>query len=78
LNERLAQYFKKRGIEYPGDLLIEDYPDRGFVRRELYPWNDHEPNRFLEESIDHLNEQLRTVAPDLQVKMIELPDLSKS
>jgi hypothetical protein len=78
LNERLAHYFGKRGLEYPGDLLIDDYPDRGFVRRELYPWNDHEPDRFLSESIDHLNEQLRTVAPHLEVKTIELPDLAQS
>jgi hypothetical protein len=77
LGERLKSYFKDRGIEYPKDTLVEDYPDRGFVRRELYPWNVHEPDRFLEESINHLNEQLREVAPNLEVKAIELPDLAK-
>jgi hypothetical protein len=78
LTGRLETYFASRGIDYRKDALIEDYPDRGFVRRELYPWNIHEPDRFLEQSIVHLNEQMQSVAPDLEVKAIELPDLAKS
>jgi hypothetical protein len=77
LTDRLESYFTSRGVNYNTDTLIEDYPDRGFVRRELYPWNIHEPDRFLEDSITHLNKQLEDVAPYLEVKTIELPDLAK-
>jgi hypothetical protein len=40
------------------DVDINDLPDQGLVRREIYPWNDHEPNRFSEETLDFLNAQL--------------------
>jgi hypothetical protein len=59
--------------------MIEDwaeYPDRGLVRRELYPWNDHEPGRYSDETIGFLNKQLWRVAPKLEVKVTELADLT--
>lgn len=28
------------------DYEINDLPDEGLVRREVYPWNGHEPDRF--------------------------------
>lgn len=77
VKQRLQTYFEERGDEYPGDLRIEDYPDRGLVRRELYPWNVHEPDRFLDASLEHLNKQMESIAPNLEVKIIELPDLLK-
>jgi hypothetical protein len=55
--------------------MIEEFPDRGLVRRELYPWNDHEPDRFSQESLDFLNQQMKSVAPKLEVRATELPDL---
>jgi hypothetical protein len=54
---------------------LDDYPERTFVCRELYAWNHHEPDRFEPECLDLLNEQLSHVAPKLQVKSVELPDL---
>ncbi|KAA8568666.1 hypothetical protein EYC84_007673 [Monilinia fructicola] len=29
------------------EVDVSELPDQGLVRREIYPWNDHEPNRFL-------------------------------
>ena len=53
-----------------------DLPDRGFARRELYPWNAHEPDRYGDAHITALNSQLRAVAPKCVVKAVNLPILS--
>lgn len=50
-------------------------PDRGDVRREIYPWNTHEPDRFSEESLSFLNKHLATMAPKCAVKVSVLPVL---
>ncbi|KAI9740632.1 MAG: hypothetical protein M1818_004596 [Claussenomyces sp. TS43310] len=54
---------------------FHDFPDQGLVRREVYPWNDHEPDRFSDETLDFLNAQLSTIAPKCAVKVTELPTL---
>jgi hypothetical protein len=54
---------------------INDLPDHGLVRREVYPWNDHEPDRFAPESLDALNADLREMAPKCEIKMSILPVL---
>ncbi|RDA83487.1 hypothetical protein CP532_7058 [Ophiocordyceps camponoti-leonardi (nom. inval.)] len=53
------------------DLL----PDRGLVRREVYPWNDFEPDRFSAESLAALNDRLREMAPKCVVQVATLPVL---
>lgn len=59
-----------------GDYVdINDFPDQGLVRREVYPWNDHEPNRFSPETLDFLNAELVAVSAKCQVKVTELPTL---
>jgi len=50
-------------------------PDRGDVRREIYPWNTHEPDRFSEGSLSFLNKHLATMAPKCAVKVSVLPVL---
>ncbi|KAG0646738.1 hypothetical protein D0Z07_6373 [Hyphodiscus hymeniophilus] len=57
------------------EVDINDLPDQGLVRREIYPWNDHEPNRFSQETLDFLNKELSSVAPKCEVKVTELPTL---
>lgn len=52
-----------------------DLPDRGMVRREVYPWNDFEPNRFSNKSLDFLNKELAEMAPKCCVKVTQLPVL---
>ncbi|CAK7266021.1 hypothetical protein SEPCBS119000_001811 [Sporothrix epigloea] len=53
-----------------------DLPDRGFARREVYPWNTHEPDRCSPASLAFLNEQLAIVAPKCEVRAVQLPVLS--
>ncbi|KAF2691805.1 hypothetical protein K458DRAFT_325445 [Lentithecium fluviatile CBS 122367] len=55
---------------------IQDYPDKGRVRRELYPWNNHEPDRFSPDVLQLLNDELESIAPKLEVKVAKLPVLS--
>jgi hypothetical protein len=57
------------------DVHLDRYPDRGHVRRELYVWNEHEPDRYSDEAVRYLNDQMVKVAPKLEVKVVELPDL---
>ncbi|KAL2263218.1 hypothetical protein VTK26DRAFT_7712 [Humicola hyalothermophila] len=56
-------------------IQLNDLPDRGVVRREVYPWNTHEPDRFSEESLSFLNRHLATMAPKCEVKVSSLPIL---
>lgn len=57
-------------------ISIEDFPDRGVVRRELYAWNTYEPDRYSDRAIRSLNENLKKVSPKLQIKVTELDDLT--
>ncbi len=57
------------------EVDINDLPDQGLVRREIYPWNDHEPNRFSQETLEFLNGQLEETAPKCEVRVTELPTL---
>ncbi|KAH6878176.1 hypothetical protein BKA58DRAFT_90111 [Alternaria rosae] len=71
----LRTHFERQG-ESAENVDVEDYPDKGFVRREQYPWNHHEPDRFSTECLDFLNEELADIAPRLEVRVSELPILS--
>lgn len=55
---------------------LDDLPARAMVRRDLYSWNQHEANRYSNTSISLLNNMLSNVAPKLEVRVTELPDLS--
>lgn len=54
---------------------IHELPDYGLVRREVYPWNDHEPNRFSPESLSFLNAGMSRTAPKCEIKVATLPVL---
>lgn len=56
-------------------IEINSLPDRGVVRREVYPWNTYEPDRFSEESLLFLNQQLAEIAPKCEVRVSNLPVL---
>lgn len=59
------------------DLASPDtWPDSGLVRRQVYPWNDHEPDRYSTESLALLNDKMQKVAPHLEVKVTDLRDLT--
>ncbi|QSZ30669.1 hypothetical protein DSL72_000227 [Monilinia vaccinii-corymbosi] len=57
------------------EVDVSELPDQGLVRREIYPWNDHEPNRFSQESLDFLNRELRAISSKVEVRAVELPTL---
>ncbi|OLN94030.1 hypothetical protein CCHL11_03397 [Colletotrichum chlorophyti] len=50
-------------------------PEWGLVRREVYPWNTYEPDRFAPESLEYLNKELARFAPKCAVQVSELPVL---
>ncbi|KAI1213238.1 uncharacterized protein F4807DRAFT_256167 [Annulohypoxylon truncatum] len=54
---------------------VNDLPDWGMVRREVYPWNNYEPDRFSDESLKFLNAELAKIAPKCTVKVAQLPIL---
>lgn len=77
LDQRLRHHFASRGFSLDDeDITRDDYPDRTNVRRELYPWNNFEPDRYSPESLALLNEQISSIAPKLEARVTELPFLS--
>ena len=54
----------------------EDLPENGSVRREIYPWNEHEPDRFSEENLSFINADIKKSGPKCEVRAIELPILA--
>ncbi|KAI1431590.1 hypothetical protein GGR50DRAFT_56460 [Xylaria sp. CBS 124048] len=54
---------------------LNDFPDWGMVRREVYPWNDYEPDRFSDASLEYLNRELAKMAPKCAVQVAQLPIL---
>ena len=52
---------------------IKNLPNRGFARREVYPWNVYEPDRFSSETLQALNERIAEVAPRCEVRVTTLP-----
>ncbi|CAM1505520.1 Fc.00g111570.m01.CDS01 [Cosmosporella sp. VM-42] len=57
------------------DISNTELPDRGLVRREIYPWNEHEPDRFSPETLADLNTHLGQKAPKCAVEVATLPVL---
>jgi hypothetical protein len=75
--EKYAQTLipKKYVRTYPDINPREDLPENGSARREIYPWNDHEPDRFSDETLMFINGDLQKSAPKCEVSVIELPVL---
>ncbi|CAK4032590.1 related to MYND domain [Lecanosticta acicola] len=66
----------KLGIPRPESIStpLHDWPDSGFVRREIYPWNELEPDRL--NMLDELNELMGFVSDKLEVRVVGLPVLT--
>jgi hypothetical protein len=71
--EQVARRRLRMSEDEPID--INSLPERGAVRREVYPWNTYEPDRFSDESLSYLNQQLASMAPKCEVKVSSLPVL---
>lgn len=72
LFKRLRSHFASKDERFE-DIDAQDYPDKGSVRRELYPWNSYEPDRFSPDVLQFLNEEMAQIAPKLEVRVVELP-----
>lgn len=74
--QEYIQKLAKRRLKTDAETLdIKDLPDQGLVRREIYPWNHHEPDRFSQQTLDFLNTELVSVAPKCVAQVTELPTL---
>ncbi|KAI5369704.1 Putative SET domain-containing protein [Septoria linicola] len=51
-----------------------EWPDSGFVRRELYHWNEREPDRIAD--LERINMLMGDVSDKLEVRAVDLPDLT--
>ena len=51
-------------------------PENGLVRREIYPWNSHELDRYSTSSLSFLNSEIAKVAPKCEVRVVDLPCLN--
>jgi len=71
--ERFYSIASDDGATISMDTLV----DRAYVRREIYPWNTHEEDRNTNEALELLNRQIATVSTKLEVKVTELPVLTK-
>lgn len=61
------------------DLMRNPKPTLfGRSQRQVYPWNDHEPDRMSREALDEINSKLHEAAKDLEVEISVLPNLVPS
>lgn len=76
IKEVVAEHYhiSADALDGSGYANPSEWTDAGMVRREKYPWNEHEPNRFAE--LATLNEMMQQVAPKLEVLAVDLPDLT--
>lgn len=54
---------------------LDQLQEWGLVRREVYPWNTYEPDRFSSQTLASLNKELASVAPKCAVQISKLPTL---
>jgi hypothetical protein len=50
----------------------------GRSQRHVYPWNEHEPDRMSKAALAEINGRLHESAPDLEVEISVLPNLTSS
>lgn len=76
----LGDYFVSQSSRKVANLSkegVSGLPNSGLVRREVYPWNTHEPDRTSLGIVSAINQLLENVAPNLEARSTTLPDLSK-
>jgi hypothetical protein len=66
---------RRLGMALDDAINVNKLPDRGVVRREVYPWNTYEPDRFSTETLNYLNKHLESIAPKCSVRVSTLPVL---
>ena len=75
IKNKAEHYCLQKGIKHVNaeDFDINICPEVGLVRREIYPWNVYEPDRFSNESLDFLNDRVSEIGPKLAVGTVEMP-----
>lgn len=75
LQEQILQSYRETALrQKKSDVDPKtDLPEQGSVRREVYPWNKHEPDRFSKASLVFLNSEMYKVAPKCEVRAVSLP-----
>ena len=58
--------------------FLQSLPGNGSARREIYPWNFHELDRFSESNMSFLNEEMGKAAPKCEIRAVELPCLDEN
>lgn len=53
----------------------EDLSENGAARREIYPWNKYEPDRFSDKTLAFINSECKKYGPKCQIRAVELPIL---
>src|ERR1700753_3395139 len=66
LQQKLSEALKAGLKDKDETLEPDEYPEWGRVRREVYAWNNHEPDRSSPNSLTALNDLLATTAPNLK------------
>lgn len=62
----------------PPFIPREGLPENGAARREIYPWNDHEPDRFSKETLSIINTECKKYSPKCEIRAVQLPILDSS
>ena len=80
-DEPNANQFLERGLKaFPNEKAFlapeTNTLGNGHVRREVYPWNEHEPHRFESSNLSLLNTELAKYAPKCEIRAVELPLLA--
>jgi len=77
IHDLASIYFSSSNTPFdPASFDLQALPDQGSVRREVYPWNTHEADRNAPAALEFLNAEMQKVAPKLQVRVTELPNLA--
>lgn len=66
------------GLSSVCSVGVDELPEFGKVRREIYPWNTYEPQRYSDETLAFLNNGLKSMAPKCAVQISHLPVLLDS
>lgn len=77
-DEKSANQFLERGLgAFPHEKALLTLQavtlGNGHVRREVYPWNGHEPDRFESSILSLMNTELAEYAPKCEIRAVELP-----
>lgn len=76
--DEIHQLMEQKKKEDPRFKLNPDILFRhGGCRREVYPWNHHEPDRYNAETVASLNEAMAECSGKVEIKVVDLPVLQK-